>query len=357
LLSQSQGELAADIPRWLKIWTEKTGRQIPSDYAARAEYFETLSREGDLSADQQAEIFRRLFPWEPGAGLNAALQAAVTRFLAAMRPWFPLWHAYVDWTMQWCAHRGYSDIAFLCRDAVPFYIVSKELRPRIPRGGRPITTSLVHASRRLAQTPNFEAHILRAVPKDRNIAILDTGCYGSLIPQLLETIKSRPHGDCPPAVFFYFSRNPQIFGYVNYLAAWESLHGLHGPDELTSLGDFVVRAGDIVEALPKPYVVESLREDGTPRVCLQDLVSFVLGAALISALRAHVRTHKRPVHRRDDALRTLQMLWTTCRQEHDKAGAFTLFSSTAPKSPPRSDAYRHLRGLPPQDCLFGSSSG
>jgi hypothetical protein len=356
LLSHSQGNLSADIPRWLKLWTDRTGRQLPSEYAARAEYFETLSGEGDLAADQQAEIFRQLFPKDPGSGLTQALEAAVTRFLGATRPWFPLWHAYVDWTLQWCAHRGYSNIAFLCRDAVPFYVISKELRPRVARGRPRVTTSLVHASRRLAATPNFERHVLRAVPKE-HVAIVDTGCYGSLIPQLIEIVKSRSLFERPPAVFFYFSRNPQIFGYVNYLAAWESLHGRHGPNELTSLSDFIVRAGDVVEALPKPYFVEELRDDGTPRVCLQDLVSFVLGAALISSLRAHVRAHKKPGADRDDALHTLQTLWKTCRSENDRAGSCALFSSTAPKSLPASDAYRHLWGLPPQDCLFGSASG
>lgn len=355
LLDRSVGDAANDIPAWLDLWVARTGRSLPSEYAARAEYFETLPNQNDLSSDQQAEIFRRFFP-KGGTGLSDVLESATAALLTAARPWFPLWHAYVDWTLQWCAHHGYAHLTFLCRDALPFYVIANELRDPV-LGGRPVTTGLLHTSRRLAATPNFERHILRNLPADQPAALIDSGCYGSLIAPIIDILNRRKFSERNPAVFFYFSRNPQIFGYVNHLAAWESLSGAHAPGEMASLCDFVIRAGDVVEALPKPYAVERLRDDGTPSIRLQDVVSFVLGASLISALRAHIREHHNVGRHRDCALRTLQTLWKTCRQEQDQAGFCTLFSASAPKSPPSSDAYRNLWGLPPQEGLFGISGG
>jgi hypothetical protein len=345
---------------WIAQWTLWTGRSVPDIATARAEFTEVMARETDLSEWQIATIARRIEDDRLAGNSNveAWIASCTSRFLASVRPWFPLWRAYASWVLQWCEANGYRTIAFLCRDALPFYAVASALT--VAREDAP-AMRLIHASRKTLDSPALSEHFGNVIRDESPVALLDSGCYGSLVPELLK-LCDETCGSPEPAVFFFFSRNPKIFGYMNYLMGWEVLRRpeLNLASGLTP-ADFVIYAGDILEALPKAYSIEALEPDGVPVVAPQDILSFVLGGSVLAALNAFALASAAWGEENDAATvsQTAADLYATFASlETTASGEAPLFDSPAPKDVP---AVAHKEscpaGIPPQDEFFGIRAG
>ncbi|WP_257450264.1 hypothetical protein [Archangium lipolyticum] len=149
---------------------------------------------------------------------------------------------------------------------------------------------------------------------------------------------------------------------MNYLMAWESLRtqALHRHAGMTrSLFDFVIYAGDMLEALPKAYRVDGLGEDGEPSILPQDLLSFVLACVLLTELDAFVSASSGLPGERDEVQRTAIQLWeiVSLAESDPRKRDGLLFTSPTPKAIPKNTDYLRLNGIPPQDEIFGTISG
>lgn len=351
-----------DIERWTDLWREWCDRPCPAARVARSEFTRTLIAENDLSPRQARDMVARIVLAKSTAGTTREwLGALVQRFLHYVRPWFPIWRAYISWAMHWCISHGHQEICFLCRDTLPLYVLGRRmlLTGEVLSADVPPALRLLHASRKLVASPYFSIHFASTFPSLRALALVDTGCYGSLMPKLINLAGPRSSKQ-GLAILFFFSRNPNIFGYMNYLMAWENLDLRHSAHTSRSLFDFVIYAGDMLEAQPKAYRVERFGENGTPEARPQDLVTFVLACALLADLDKYVSTPAgRQCFHRDEAHRAAIHLWTFFqRDESDPAKRDALlFTAPAPKVVPESTDYLRLHGLPPQDEIFGSVSG
>lgn len=345
--------------QWIALWCKLTCESPPTPAQAIEAYCRTLKCDSDLSADQIAEIRTRLFASPRTSSLSAFLETTLQRFEHRVRPWFPIWQAYAGWTMQWCVQNRCRQTIFLCRDSLPFYVLaSKWSTPPVRQSRATPSVRLLHASRRLVRSAEFDLHLSRTVRPGDRAALIDTGCYGSIIPELLSKLGDKGlHTD--PAVIFFFSRNPLLFGYMNYLTSWDLL-GAELEASGGSLLDFVIYAGDFVEALPKPYRIGGLTPDGVPTIQTPDLISFALGSWLLSKLSGSwPQSANDPVALRDAALRASRDLRTSLAREQGtlRKSPRLLFADTAPKDPPQTPDYRALWDIAPQEAVFGTTTG
>lgn len=343
----------------IALWRHLTDDDLPTPAAAIDAFCQTLRADSDLSALQIADIRQRLFAKSRTFSLDSFLETTRQRFERRVRPWFPIWKAYADWTLTWSAANRYRQMIFLCRDSVPFYVLVSQRRTQLLAHERNLpSVRLLHASRRLVRRAEFDLHLRRTIRPGDRTALIDTGCYGSITPELLRKLSGTGlHPD--PAVVFFFSRNPLIFGYMNYLASWDLL-GSGAEDSDASLLDFVIYAGDVVEALPKPYRIGGLTPDGLPAIQTPDLISFALGRWLLGALAgSESAAVTAPWEHRDAALRTSRDLSAALAREHrmSRKSPRLLFAAPAPKKPPLTHDYRGLWQIAPQEAVFGTTAG
>jgi hypothetical protein len=339
----------------LAMWRQLTNRQVPTVDDARAEFARTLVLETDMLERQATEMALRLSPASHRlSNIVDWLSSASEHFLSLVRPWFPVWNGYVSWALNWCVSHGYREVGFLCKDSLPLYVLA---RRALRTAGSPTTLRLLHASRSVVRSPHFAAHFARTFSPTRAIAFIDTGCYGSILTKILDAAKDRCE-DCCPAVFFFFSRNPNIFGYMNYLMAWRLLGNA---DNITArlLCDFAVYAGDVLEALPKGYRLAGLRNDGMPDVRPHDLISFAMAVSLLAELYTAAAGASDQPRQRDEAYEASTRLWRIFSlpdSEPEKRESF-LFTSCVPKAVPEVPLYVRLNCFLPQEEMFGTAAG
>lgn len=155
-----------------------------------------------------------------------------------------------------------STVAFLARDAQPYFAAAGVLNQRddIARKGvnlRYVTLNRGHlkiADENLdkggaqlngrAQEALLDEYLAQeGFGNPRGVVIVDTGCWGTMIEKLMKEAEIRGAEKLNiQQVFFMYSHNPHIFGYVNKVAR------LHGPGKLATEGVFI---GDTFECLPK----------------------------------------------------------------------------------------------------------
>ena len=356
---------SSDTAELLEEWQLWSGRSTPSVEDAKTEFARTMTEETDLSRDQIGTMLDRIASAEPGAkgaggapALEAWLARSAAGFLARLRPWLPIWLGYVDWIRDWCESRGHSTLVFLCRDSLPFYSLARG-HAAVSESGP--SMALLHATRRTVRSPALVDHLRHTLGGAKSLAFVDTGCYGSVVPTLVDDCLVRAEGSAP-AVFFFFSRNPLIFGYMNYLMAFETLSATRLGELGASPADFTIYAGDLVEALPKPYRVLSLSDHGIPDVAPTDALSFVLSGTALWALTEYASEREVPaggsqLTARDAALARYSRfagVGTADAPEDDE-----LFDEPAPKAPATQGvaAALPLEGLAPQGEFFGVEPG
>ena len=212
------------------------------------------------------------------------------------------------------------------------------------------------------------AHVSRATPADPatvhpilrqpTVALIDSGCYGTCINdlrQLRGTLTGGPGHD-GLATLLYYSRNPQLFGYINYIMGKDILAA---PEAMHRATDFVIYAGDLLEALPKPY--QYCAQDRT-LVEPSDLVSFTISIAALSEMSEMAKASAfLETARSNDVYEQVRLLYRgyeLARHRLDMRSNF-LFDEPTSKSLPAPGALAGLDYLeiPPQSHIFGTARG
>jgi hypothetical protein len=329
------------IARWLAA-----GRAGPPPVGeAGAEFRATLTAAGDLSEWQIDQLCSRTFGVQ--ADLSAWLADTTERFLNIIRPWTPVWLGFTNWALRWCRQNSIGTLAFLARDALPFFVAATATEERLQ-------LHLAHVSRATPADPATVHPILR----QPTVALIDSGCYGTCINdlrQLRGTLTGGPGHD-GLATLLYYSRNPQLFGYINYIMGKDILAD---PEAMHRATDFVIYAGDLLEALPKPY--QYCAQDRT-LVEPSDLVSFTISIAALSEMSEMAKASAfLETARSNDVYEQVRLLYRgyeLARHRLDMRSNF-LFDEPTSKSLPAPGALAGLDYLeiPPQSHIFGTASG
>ncbi len=329
----------------LERWRAETSAPAPSAEEAGAEFRSTMITTNDLSFRQVDQLCNRTFGAQDD--LTAWLCDTTERFLAIVKPWTPVWYGFTDWALRWCRQNSVETLVFLARDALPFFVAANALEqgPHL---------RLAHVSRGVRAT----ASTLSSVLRQPSIALIDSGCYGTCINDLRQrrTAALADRDQDGLATLLFYSRNPQLFGYLNYLMCEDMLAS---PETVDGAAEFVIYAGDLLEALPKPYQYTV----GDPTTVVPtDLVSFTVAVAALSEMSglATASTFLGPerVHGGHEQVRPLYRGYQLAAHREELRRGF-LFDEPTPKSLPAPGALAGLdfREIPPQSHIFGTVSG
>lgn len=323
-------------------WAAQSGRDLPTVQDACRTFRAALVDEGDISPAQVGELATKLCP-APVGDLHDWLADAAERLLLRIRPWIPIWVGFTWWSFEWCRHTKRQQVIFLGRDGLPFYTAAGQF------GGDGPRVRLLDAPRRLLGSPLFESHLDASIDCGDPVAFVDTGCYGTVITALARHHNRRCHDPNAAGTLFLSSRNPRIFGYLNYLMSCRLM--LTGPCSAPDPMDFTIYACDVTEALPKPYTVD-IGAGGLRRVPA-DVASFVLSMKVCVEIARYARCHT--ANPSVDAAVAADEL---CQMFQNTSSAL-LLKSCAPKNPPTGPTWNELNisGIPPQSEIFGVTYG
>jgi hypothetical protein len=335
----------------ITLWRQWTGCGPRPTDSVRNELAAHLGADGDLTPLQVEVMLARLSP-ATSLPLHDWLLDCSERLLLRTRPWFPLWWSYTRWLLAWCQDRGYQQLVFLARDSLPLYAAARAAPAAIRDG---LDLHLLDAPRSLMDSPLLGRHVAAITDWAKPLVVVDTGCYGTMVSWLAEFAARAGHGDHVAAAFFV-SRNPRIFGYLNYLMGWRYLDDPSDRGARRSPMDFVIYACDILESLPKPYQVAA-HESGVSQVPT-DLASFALSLRLYAEVTRYVtRTPELGVL---EAAYAADQLYRGFTHAGEPAGAsVALLDSVAPKNPPPAAVLERIgvTSLAPQNEVFGTLAG
>jgi hypothetical protein len=329
----------------LARWRAESPADVPSAAAAAAEFRDVTIAAGDLSLRQVGQVCDRTFGSQ--SDLAAWLSETTERYLTLIRPWIPVWYGFTNWALRWCRQNSIETLVFLARDALPFFVAANALEQ-----GQHL--QLAHVSRAI----RTNALTLSSVLRQPSIALIDSGCYGTCINDLRQRRRASLDDRQPDglATLLYYSRNPQLFGYLNHVMCQDMLTS---PETMAGAAEFVIHAGDLLEALPKPY---QYTVDDPASVVPSDLVSFTISIAALSEMSgiATASTFLEPEWMNDahDQVRPLYRSYRLAAHR-DGLRSGLLFDGPAPKSLPDPGALAGLDFLeiPPQSHIFGTVSG
>ncbi|RSN17239.1 hypothetical protein DMC63_21545 [Streptomyces sp. WAC 05977] len=336
---------------WIARWCAITGSPAPAMDDAIREFIQTMRGEGDLSEVQLAQVCHAI---DPGRGhpLADGAGSAIERFLWRVRPWLPLWVSFAHWVVRWCVHRRRRHVLFLARDMLTTYLTARRLDLKLSTG---LDIRLAHASR---ADHGALADVLGLRDGEwfepERVALVDSGCYGTVMSRLAGQIDAGARAEEEAACLFYFSRNPKIFGYLNYLLSPSILElDIAGTD----VADFVIYAGDLLEAMPKPYRV--VRTESGLVAEPQDLLTFCLGMAVLKEVDDFVAAG--PLASIPQAQRrALELYNAYANASGNRMHADSLlFHTPAPQQLPADYGFEALdfQSFPPQNEIFGSAPG
>jgi hypothetical protein len=329
----------------LERWRAASSAELPSVEQASAEFRNAVTAENDLSLRQVDQLCSRTFGVQ--RELSAWLCDTTERFLNIIKPWTPVWHSFTDWALRWCRQNSIETLVFLARDALPFFIAATALEQ-----GHHL--HLAHVSRNARSDTPTVSSILR----QPSIALIDSGCYGTCINDLRlrrSAVIEHPHRGGLASLLFY-SRNPQLFGYMNYVMCQDMLTS---PEAMDGAAEFIIYAGDLLEALPKPY--QYTMQDRS-MVMPSDLVSFTISIAALSEMSSMAKASSfLGLERMTDVHEQVRQLYRRYQlaQHRDMLRSDFLFDEPTPKTLPVPGALAGLDFLevPPQSHIFGTVSG
>lgn len=336
---------------WCEVWRHISGQGLPSRQAAVDKFATTMFAEGDLT-DEQIERVCRTTLSPRDRPLELWLAEAMERFVWRIRPWIPLWVSFAHWSVRWSIHRQRRQLIFLARDMLSTYLTARRLDSKIPTG---LDIRLAHASR------SYQGGVGKMLGIDpantfvpQPFAVVDSGCYGTVISRLVRELDSPVTPAEDAACLFYFSRNPKIFGFLNYLLSPSILEAdIIGHD----VADFVIYAGDLLEALPKPYRVVDHGDVFAGEI--QDLLTFCLSMAILKEVDDYVDAG--PLASISQTRRrALELYNVYAHADSNRVLADSLlFHTPAPKQLPASYGFGELdfHSFPPQNEFFGSVPG
>lgn len=325
----------------MALWQDWSGSPVPTPRTARAELTTSLRAEGDLTERQIQDFIDRILP-ASDLPLETQLRGASERLILRAAPWFPLWLGYTDWLLDWCRSRGYADVIFLARDSLPFYTAARH-SPLTADGD--LQLSMVDLPRAALEVSGLSTHLAATVTTEGPTMLVDTGCYGTVVTRLAEHL-----GALDVAVTLFASRNPRIFGYLNYLMGRHYLGEPRSTPGGRGPADFVIYGCDVLESLPKPYVI-GVDERGITRRP-SDLVSFVLALRLCAEISRRAAQRPATVDKAETAADRLYRAFR--RNEHTG-----LLDFSAPTNPPPPAALMRLglHSMAPQNEIFGTLAG
>lgn len=274
---------AADEPLSQRDW-----RRISAGYKREAC--------GDMETCQAdrhaADVFDALWTPPVPATLADLVRRTERLYGAAAADLSDLVIAFVKWAMDTGERQRASDLVFLARDAIPFYVVARQLKARGVACGR---LSLLALNRTMMpRSPQDEAFpgdlrgtdverfLAAAFAARRRLLLVDTGLYGTLIKPILGS-PALPD----PSVVFLASKNPHIAGYLNHV---DPPKGKTDRPPLSPLSELCC---DVLENWPKPYTRPCLWDRGESSVAgarLTDPVSATAALVLYRTLAARART-------------------------------------------------------------------
>lgn len=327
----------------LERWRVASCAEAPSAEEAGAEFRSAMTAANDLSLLQVDQLCNRTFGSQND--LPAWLCDTTDRFLAIIRPWTHVWYGFTDWALRWCRQNAIETLVFLARDALPFFVAATALEQ-----GRHL--HLAHVSRRIRANTLTLSSILR----QPSIALIDSGCYGTCINDLRQRRSATVEDPDGLATLLYYSRNPQLFGYMNYVMCQDMLTS---PETMAGAAEFIIHAGDLLEALPKPY---QYTVNDPSMVMPSDLVSFTISIAALNEISgiARASTFLDPEWMNDahEQVRPLYRSYQLAAHREELRNGL-LFDGPTPKSLPVPGTLSGLDFLeiPPQSHIFGTVSG
>jgi hypothetical protein len=329
----------------LEKWLAASSAPPPSVGEAATEFRQTMVASGDLSELQVDQLCHRTFSMQ--RELPAWLCDTTERFLNIIKPWTPVWLSFTNWVLRWCRQNSVGTLVFLARDALPFFIAATALE-------QGLQLHLAHVSRTTRPDPLTMNPILR----QPSIVLIDSGCYGTCINNLSQRRDAlmENSGQKGLAALLYYSRNPQLFGYLNYAMCRDMLAS---PETVDRAAEFVIYAGDLLEALPKPYQYHA--PDRT-MVEPSDLLSFTISIVALSEISSMAKASSfLDNERADDIHEQVRLLYRNYQlsRHRSKLRSDFLFDEPTPKSLPEPSALAGLDffEIPPQSHIFGTASG
>jgi hypothetical protein len=335
----------------LDNWLAAGRCPLPSAAEAAAGFRASLAADGDLSPRQVDQLCQRTFSTR--GELQPWLAGTTERFLGIVRPWIPIWIQFTQWALTWCKDNSVGTLAFLARDALPFFVAATALE-QAPCPERAPALCLAHVSRAVQPDTMTVDSILR----QPSVALIDSGCYGTCINRLRQLRDSLADGPGPGALatLLYYSRNPQLFGYINYIMCADML--TH-PRLMRNVTDFIIYAGDLLEALPKPYRYAAGRP-GTASP--SDILSFTISLATLHEISEIAQASKfLDFPGMDQAHEQARILYRNYQisRHLDELCRDLPFDEPTPKTLPSPGALSGLDFLevPPQSHIFGTACG
>jgi hypothetical protein len=329
----------------LERWRVASSADAPSAEEAGGKFRSAMSAANDLSHRQVDQLCDRTFGSQ--SDLPSWLCETTERFLNIIKPWTPVWYGFTNWALRWCRQNSIETLVFLARDALPFFVAATALEQ-----GHHL--HLAHVSR----ATRTNALTLSSILRQPSIALIDSGCYGTCINDLRQRRRSTIEDHQPDglATLLYYSRNPQLFGYLNYVMCQDMLTS---PETMDGAAEFIIYAGDLLEALPKPY---QYTVDDPSMTMPSDLVSFTISIAALSEISSIATASTfLDSERMNDAHEQIRPLYRSYQLAayRDELRNGLLFDDPAPKGLPAPGALAGLDFLeiPPQSHIFGTVSG
>ena len=329
----------------LEKWLAARSVTPPSVGEAIIEFRQTMMAGSDLSKRQVDQLCRRTFSMQ--RELPAWLCDTTERFLNIIKPWTPVWLSFTNWALRWCRQNSVGTLVFLARDALPFFIAATALE-------QGLHLHLAHVSR----TTRPDSLTMNPILRQPSIVLIDSGCYGTCINYLRQRravlIEDSSHKRL--ATLLYYSRNPQLFGYLNYVMCKDMLTS---PETVDRAAEFVIYAGDLLEALPKPYQYHA---PDLTMVEPSDLLSFTIAIAALSDISSTAKASAfLDAERMTDSYEQVRLLYRNYQlsRHRSELSSDFLFDEPTPKSVPDPSALAGLDFLeiPPQSHIFGTASG
>lgn len=364
-LWRQQGSYASSdagqvIESLIHEWRSLGGRGVLTSEQVLADFADEIRRDGsrDRCVPLPAYADRVLKGIKRGQTPQEVVGLAIQQLLACVRPWYPLWHDFVAHVVNHSHAHKIDSITFLARDSLLFYYLAAGIAAHrnIPR------CSVRHVSRsRKNSSVSVDLDHRRATAGSERVAIVDSGCYGTVVDAIIRK-EYLPNNLELPHVFFLYSRNANIFGYLNYLVATSAfpLRSAAATREFQELLSVPAVALDTIESLPKPY---SVHEEPALHLSTNSLLSFCLSQVLYRDLFSYAELQEREMHQSHNAGSSLELMSQISGQIHrpqsQACSRDVFFVPSATKWPKGKDWLRNwnLGTLPPQQEIFGVEHG
>ena len=327
----------------LERWLSDNSARPPSVEEAGLAFRNAWITARELSEGQVDQLCNRTFGTQ--RELSAWLCDTTGRFLNIIKPWTHVWLSFTNWALRWCRQNSIETLAFLARDALPFFVAATAQE-------QGLQLHLVHVSRRT----EADAPTVNPILRQPSVALIGSGSNGTCVDDLRQrrsALIERP-GHSGMATLLYCSRNPQLFGCMNYVMSQDMLAG---PEAMNRAAEFVIYSGDVLETLPKPYQYHA---QGRSVVAPSDLLSFTISIAALSDIssmaKASTFLDADPMTDVRDQVRLLYRSYQLSRHRSELHNDFP-FDPPAPKvlAAPGAPVGLDFLEIPPQSRIFGTA--